>query len=106
MSKIGIKKDATTHGKHLKPHKKLTITEETRQESYVVRPATRAEEILRFLGDKEMTARQIAYGMKYTALNAVKPRLTELKAKGLIEVTGKRYDPITDRNVALWRAVK
>lgn len=93
-------------GRHLNKHNNNTITEETRQESYVVRPITRARSILEFMGDDSYTAREIAYKMGFTDLNAVKPRLTELKSQGLLEVTGKRYDPITERNVAVWKAVK
>ena len=81
----------------------MEITKETRQESYIRRPVTRKEDILRFMGNKAMTARQIAYGMGYTDLNAVKPRLTELKAEGKIKVIEKAYDSVSDRNVAVWR---
>ena len=51
----------------------MEITKETRLESYIQRPATRAQDILRFMGHDAMTARQIAYGMGYTDLNAVSP---------------------------------
>ena len=44
--------------------------------------------------------------MGFTDLNAVKPRLTELKAAGLVEVTGKAYDETTKRKVAVWRAAE
>ena len=81
----------------------MEITNETRQESYIRRPVTRKEDILRFMGNKAMTARQIAYGMGYMDLNAVKPRLTELKAEGKIKVIEKAYDSVSDRNVAVWR---
>ena len=100
------KKDAATKDEHqFKTHIDNTITKETRQESYVVRPITRANDILRFMGDREMTARQIAYGMGFKEMNAVRPRLTELKEAGKVEVVKKAYDPVTDRNVAVWRAV-
>ena len=84
----------------------MEITRETRKESYIARPVTRAVDILKFLDGKEYTARQIAYGMGFTDLNAVKPRLTELKAAGLVEVTGKAYDETTKRRVAVWRAAE
>ena len=42
----------------------MEITKETRLESYIQRPATRAQDILRFMGHDAMTARQIAYGFK------------------------------------------
>lgn len=84
----------------------MGITEETRLESYLQRPATRAQDILRFMGHDAMTARQIAYGMGYTDLNAVKPRLSELKAAGRIEAVGKAYDNATKRKVAVYKATR
>lgn len=60
----------------------MDITKETRSESYITRPVTRTADILEFMGDREYTARQIAYGLGFTDLNAVKARLTELKAAG------------------------
>ena len=84
----------------------MEITKETRREAYISRPVTRAADILEFMSDKEYTARQIAYGMGFTDLNAVKPRLTELKAAGLVEVTGKAYDETTKRRVAVWKAAE
>lgn len=84
----------------------MEITKETRLESYIKRPVTRAEEILEFMGNAAMAARQIAYGMGYTDLNAVKPRICELKAAGKIKAIGKAYDNVTKRNVAVYRAVQ
>lgn len=84
----------------------MEITKQTRREAYISRPVTRAADILEFMSDKEYTARQIAYGMGFTDLNAVKPRLTELKAAGLVEVTGKAYDETTKRRVAVWKAAE
>lgn len=83
----------------------MEITKETRRESYIQRPVSRANQILDFMGDKDMTARQIAYGLGYKDLNAVKPRLTELKDIGKVRVVGKAYDGVSKRNVALWRRV-
>lgn len=82
----------------------MEITKETRLESYIQRPVTRAQDILRFMGHDAMTARQIAYGMGYMDLNAVKPRITELKAAGRIEAVGKAYDDISKRRVAVYKA--
>ena len=53
--------------------------------------------------DKPMTAREIAYKLKFSDLNAVKPRLTEMKARGTVEVIGKAYDALTERNVSVYR---
>ena len=83
----------------------MEITKETRFESYIQRPVTRAQDILRFMGHDAMTARQIAYGMGYTDLNAVKPRLSEMKEAGTVKVIGKAYDNVTKRKVAVYRAV-
>lgn len=58
------------------------------------------------LGDREMTSREIAQEMGFTDMNAVKPRLTELKGIGLVEPVGKKLDPITKRNVAVWKKVQ
>lgn len=84
----------------------MEITKETRLESYIQRPATRKDDILRFMGHDAMTARQIAYGMGYTDLNAVKPRISELKEEGKVKVIGKAYDNVTKRKVAVYRAVQ
>ena len=94
---------ATAKGKHSLNQNNSNITKETRQEAYVVRPATRAVEILKVLGDREMTAREIAYELGFTDLNAVKPRLTELKDIGVISPVRKQLDLTTKRNVAVWR---
>lgn len=82
----------------------MEITKETRQESYIQRPVTRSKAILEYMGDRELTARQIACGMGFNDLNAVKPRLTELKGEGKVEVIGKAYDSVSKRNVAVWKA--
>lgn len=42
--------------------------------------------------------------MGYMDLNAVKPRITELKAAGRIEAVGKAYDDISKRRVAVYKA--
>ena len=102
---LGKKRSATTKGRHSLNQDNSNITKQTRQEAYVVRPATRAVEILKVLGDREMTAREIAYELGFSDLNAVKPRLTELKEIGVIEAVGKKLDHITNRNVAIWRKV-
>lgn len=82
----------------------MEITKETRFESYIARPI-RANEILELLGDDELTARQIMQKSKYSDMNAIRPRLTELKALGKIEAVGKAYDKATKRNVAVFRVV-
>lgn len=82
------------------------ITIETRREAYKMRPnSDRKADILRTLSHNEMTAREIAYRLGFQDLNAVKPRLTELKAEGLVRTTKKTLDPVTGRRVAVWRRV-
>ena len=83
------------------------ITEQTRFESYLLRPTTtRQKDILEVLGFREMTARQIAYALGFQDLNAVKPRLTELQKEGKVEVIRKTKDLATNRSVAVWKAVR
>lgn len=85
----------------------MSITEETRLESYIQRPQSqRCKFILNVLGNRQMTARQIARELFYSDLNAVKPRLTEMKEQGIVRVAGKAYDQTTKRHVALWEVVK
>ena len=82
----------------------MSITEETRLESYIRTPTSeRKQMILTILGDKQMTARMIAYALGFRDLNAVKPRLTELKKEGRVVVVGKAYDEMTDRRVAVFQ---
>lgn len=84
------------------------ITYETRRESYrrmKSRISPRQQKILSIMGTGEMTAREIADALGYRDLNAVKPRLTELRKDGRVAVSGKRYDPDTDRNVTVFKAV-
>lgn len=81
------------------------ITSETRRESYYkVDTLTRQKVILqafRELGD--MTARECAAHLGFTDLNGVKPRITELCQKGQLDAVAKRKDPLTNRNVAVYR---
>lgn len=81
------------------------ITKETRLESYIAKPDKRKGAILEVLGDREMSARQLATEMGFTERNAVAPRLTEMTNAGILEVCGKAYDALTDRKVALYRRV-
>ena len=83
----------------------MSITKETRLESYLQRPVKRCDEILAVMGDRPMTAREIAYALGFNDLNAVKPRLTELKNEGKVIVVGKARDNVTKRKVAVWRAI-
>lgn len=82
-----------------------TITKETRKESFIkTDKQTRQNEILDTLkAEGSMTALELAYYLGYSERNAVAPRLTELKAKGLVETDGTMWDCVTGRRVALWK---
>lgn len=104
---VGKKDDAATRGeRHHKNHFDNSITKETRQEAYITRPVTRAADVLRVLGDGEMTAREIANKLGFVERNAAAPRLSEMKDRGIVEVVGKKKDGVTGKNVALWKKVE
>lgn len=84
----------------------MDITKETRLEAYIQRPVTRVNQIMQVLGDREMTSREIAQEMGFTDMNAVKPRMTELKNLGKVKAIAKKKDPITNVRVAVWKAVQ
>ena len=84
------------------------ISEQCQMESYQYIKADRQKRIsmiLKALGKSEMTAREIAYKLGFSDLNAVKPRLTEMVQAGLAEVTGKKFDDMTQRKVSVYKAV-
>ena len=82
----------------------MAITDETKRESHQrTVKGKRQLEILNALGDKEMTAREIMTDLGYKDLNAVRPRITELTKAGIIDVTGKTYDTLTKRKVAIFK---
>ena len=65
-----------------------TIPKECQLESFKkLDNAKRCRMILNAM-DKPMTAREIAYKLNFSDLNAVKPRLTEMKDRGSVEVIG------------------
>jgi hypothetical protein len=89
----------------------MSVTTETRRESYeAVKPTTqkRRAAVLEVLGDKEMTATEIAEALyargdtKSAERNYAAPRLTELKAEGKVKTVGKRFCGKTGRNIAVW----
>lgn len=89
----------------LEGEKRMSVTEETRRESYYKTDRnTRQIEVLgAFRKYGKMTANECAKRLGYTDGNRVKPRITELKNKGLLFETGeKRYDPDTKRNGAVF----
>ncbi len=82
----------------------IPLTIETRNESFKsTDKKSRQKIILNALGNNKLTARQIAYKLGYKDLNYVKPRLTELLQEGTIITKDKEFDPITNRNVAVYQ---
>ena len=86
--------------------KSKKISKECRKESYTKRPLNRKMQILKIMGDKEMTARMVCSQMKHTDLNFVRPRITEMVKEGLLEVVGKAYDEKSERNVSVYRQIE
>lgn len=94
----------------------ITITEETRRDSYGAAQqdaAARRRVILEILTERgELTAREVAAELHRRGItptderNYSAPRLTELKAAGKIEVTGKKLCDRTGRGVAVWAVKK
>jgi signal recognition particle subunit SEC65 len=93
----------------------LNITSETRRESYhAVKPDAqrRRQVILDILGDREMTATEIAEALFQKGItpfyerNFAAPRLTELKKDGKVITTGKKYCEKTGRMIAVWAKVR
>ncbi len=96
----------------------LSITIKNRREAYdEIKPKreNRKAMILEVLenGDPNgMTAEEVAQQLlrdgKITHIdpNFTRPRLTELKEEGKVEVVGKRRSLITARNTAVWKVVK
>lgn len=85
----------------------MSITEETRREGHeAIDKAKRQAMILGCLHGRKMTARQIAYELGFSDLNAVKPRLTELRKAGRVKAVGKQKDPLTGVSVAVYEVVE
>ena len=84
--------DATTRDTRLESYRALGEEREKRQKLIL--------EYIREHGPS--TSREIAYGLGFSDLNAVKPRLTELKARGRVEVVGAKVDMVTERRVSVW----
>ena len=94
----------------------MSITDETRRESYAAAQqdaAARRRVILEILtGRGELTAREVADELHRRGVtpsderNFAAPRLTELKAAGQIEVTGKKICERSGRSVAVWAVKK
>lgn len=86
------------------------ITYETRIESFeTVDKAKRYKQILYVLGNREMTAKEIAVDMCELGMiptserNFTAPRLTEMSKNGLVEPVGKKKCQFTGKMVAVYR---
>lgn len=97
-----------------KAQKKATsaITKETRIMSYKqTEKQAKRQLVLDALGSNELTAREIAVELHsrgllpYPARAVIQPRITELVEDGIITATGKKYDPETERKVAVYKVV-
>lgn len=63
----------------------------------------RQAEVFNYLKNvKSATAREIMIGLKYTEMNQVRPRLTELKEYNLIQEINKVKDKVTNKTVSLF----
>ena len=84
-----------------------SISKECRLEAWLnCEPQKRCRDILKAMGDAEMTAREIAYKLGFSDLNAVKPRLCEMTHDGKIEIVGKLKDTVTGRTVSVYKVVQ
>lgn len=85
----------------------MSITQETRRESNrKTDRETRCQKILAILKPGvEMTAREVKDALGFDDMDAVRPRLTELCQKGILETVPdkKKYEPSTNRWVAVYR---
>lgn len=89
------------------------VTLETRsQAEQEVNKQMRYNQILEVLGDKEMTAKEIAQEMYMRELiptnerNFTAPRLTELSIEGIVEPVGKKKCEWTNKMVSVYRRRK
>ena len=98
-------KKASTMADLNEQHNNKQIAKDCQVEAYITRPMNRQDLILKVLGEREMTARQLAYEMGYSDLNAVKPRLTELIKQGKVKRVGKALDELTGRNTSIYKVV-
>ena len=88
----------------------MIVTYDNRAESNESVPRQlRCSQILEVLGDREMTAREIALDMWTRGMiptserNFTAPRLTEMSNDGRVEPCGYKMDEWTHKNVTLYR---
>ena len=69
----------------------------------------RYQQILECLGDKEMTAKEIAHEMYMRGMiptnerNFTSPRITEMLQDGILEIAGKKKCEWTGKSVTMFR---
>lgn len=84
----------------------MSITEETRRESYYETEQTAPTRRKIIYGCLKQhgpqTADELMERLGYTDPNNVRPRLTELKQAGLIEAAGRRTSNRTGKGAAVW----
>lgn len=86
----------------------MSITEETRLNAYLTFDRESRQKKVFSCIEKlgPMTARECADYFGFKDLNAVKPRITELKKKGKLRDIDKKKDSVTGRPVAVYEAVE
>lgn len=95
---------------------RLSITKETRRESYdevLLNLGERQKQVYEYLKDypSGITAKELAVKMHSNGAvhsperNSVHPRLNELIDKGLVEVVGKTTCQYTNRKVAIYKTI-
>lgn len=85
----------------------MSITKETRLASYLDRPVTRQEAVLRVIREAKapLTARQVMVKLGLADMNSVRPRITELMRKGKLVAVDTVIDGVTGRPVCAFEAV-
>lgn len=84
----------------------MSIAEDARREGHAaVDKTARYAMILGELRGKHLTARELAYNLGFSDLNAVKPRLTELCKGGKVKRIGTRKDGVTHVSVSVYEVV-
>ena len=93
----------------------MSITAETRRESYELVDSSNLYAKIKKIFEEtssQYTARELAvilyenHLIPFPVRQAVAPRLTELEDEGEVEVCGKVYDKVTQRNVAVYKLSK
>lgn len=80
----------------------MSITQQTRRESFRSTDRLTRHAAILAAWSGAMTAREIGNRLGFKDLNAVKPRIDELVKLGALQEAGKKYDPLTQRNVTCW----